>query len=152
MVSSVFISVSVTEACNIEKGCYRYTEDLWSLHYTGDSPWHPSPSIRPPERQGQLHPMEAWQPFLDSHPDKQFDCYVGLGLTEGFWIGFDRSLLLKPSRGNQQSVNNDPEVVTEYLNAEIKAGRLNGPFQPHLPGVHCSPIGIIPKPNQVSGG
>ena len=71
-----------------------------------------------------------------------------MGLTEGFRIGFDRSVLLKPSKGNQQSVNDDPEVVTEYLNAEIKAGRLNGPFQPHLPGVYCSPIRIIHKPNQ----
>ena len=41
MVSSVFISVSVIEACNIVRGCYRYTDELWSLHYAGDSPGTP---------------------------------------------------------------------------------------------------------------
>lgn len=40
-------------------------------------------------------------------------------------------------------------VVDERIASEVKAGRLLGPLPAHLiPGVHISPMGLIPKPHQ----
>ena len=135
------------ESCNIRKGKYIYTDDLWALHNaSGDSN---SELSHPLKRQGPLPPIEAWFPVLKSHSDQGFAQYLYMGLTEGFRIGFKRSTMLRPLKGNQKSVAQNPEVVSQYLRDELATGRLNGPFALNcLQGVHCSPIGIIPKPNK----
>ena len=45
-----------------------------------------------------------------------------------------------------------PEVVEKYLEGECHVGRLIGPFaHMDLPGIHCSPFGIIPKRARIHG-
>ena len=44
-----------------------------------------------------------------------------------------------------------PDVVEEYLQTEIRLGRLVGPFPSHaVPNVHISRFGVIPKSHQVN--
>lgn len=49
-------------------------------------------------------------------------------------------ILLSAPRDNQQTVRQNPEVVTAYILAELDAGRLAGPIPYDIPGLHCSPI------------
>ena len=126
---------------------YKYTSDLMSLDHNNAGP---SYLPHPPQRAGPIPPISAWLPFLESHPDKSFSHYITKGLTTGFRVGFDPTLVtLRQSNRNHVSVRDNPQTVSDYLQLECQLGRLNGPFQPkQVPGVHCSPMGIIPKPHQ----
>jgi hypothetical protein len=58
---------------------------------------------------------------------------------------------LKSHRKNHPSCLANPSTVTERIAAEVAAGRLLGPIAPeHLPLVHVSPMGLVPKPHQLN--
>ena len=50
---------------------------------------------------------------------------------------------------NHPSCRANPMVVQERIASEVAAGRLLGPIaSDQLPTVHCSPMGLVPKPHQ----
>ena len=65
----------------------------------------------------------------------------------GFRIGFDRDTNLCQATSNLRSVQQNPTAVETYVMAEVKTGKLT-PCPREDIRVHCSPIGIIPKPHQ----
>ena len=76
---------------------------------------------------GVQSPLVAsqWRFFLQHHPDKQFSGYVLTGITQGFRIGFDyRKAECSPVLSNLVSADNNPEVVTKYLEEEAILGRI----------------------------
>ena len=76
--------------------------------------------------------MLTWQASLSSHPDKDFATVVIDGLQNGFRVGFDHSERLQPDRRNMLSMEQHPEVTDQYLEAELTAARILGPFSPGL--------------------
>ena len=68
------------------------------------------------------------------------------GLQHGFQVGFDHSGWLQPARRNMPSVEQHPEVIDRYLEAELTAGRILGPFSPGsiLIG-QINRLGVVPK-------
>ena len=65
---------------------------------------------------------------------------------QGFRIGFDRdSCVLRPPRGNFESVIGNPATVSRYIAEEIAAERME---VSHSPMTRRNPIGLIPKPHQ----
>ena len=90
--------------------------------------------------------LPVWRTALAGHPDKNFASFVLKGLEEGFRIGFNHR------EAKLQSCNRNmpcevPEVVTDYLLQELRLGRLIrlSEAEANLSGIHCSPIGVIPK-------
>ena len=113
---------------------------------------------RPPrkhELQDQLRHIETpvrlavWQEALANHPDQRFASYILKGLEEGFRVGFNhREARLQQGAHNMPCSNHD--VVSEYLKGELNLNRLVrlSNREAALAGIHCSPIGIIPKKNK----
>ena len=134
-------------ACNTVNGTYRYTRDILLLDSASTRVAH-LPSPPPPA--GTLPSLSAWHPFLTAHPDKVYANYIREGLTLGFHIGFDNSTVqLRPNTKNHKSVADNLQAVASFIQGELATGRVNGPFQmSHMPGIHISPLGIIPKPHQ----
>ena len=68
------------------------------------------------------------------------------GLQHGFRVGFDHSGRLRPARRNMPSAEQHPEVIDRYLEAELTAGRILGPFSPGsiLIG-QINRLGVVPK-------
>ena len=126
-------------------GHYRYTEDLLSLETSGlacqSGKW---PRYYSPVR------VDLLSPFLQSHPDQAYAAYIASGLRDGFCIGFRHNLArLRTRARNHPSCAAKRRVVCEKLAAELAAGRLLGPIEPHIqPSVHTSPMGLVPKPHQ----
>ena len=130
---------------NILHGQYRYTNDLLALA----AAVAPKPATQWPRYHTPIQ-LSLLQPYLDAHPDQSYAAYIAQGLKEGFRIGFDyRWTQLKPCRKNHPTCLAKPSIVTERVTAELAAGRLLGPIRPeHLPHVHVSPMGLVPKPHQ----
>lgn len=91
-----------------------------------------------------------WSDELEGHPDAVLATYVLNGIYNGFHIGFDRSKRCKPSRSNMKSALDNAGVVGQYLEEEVRLGRIVGPIPlAWVPaGTQLSPIGVIPKSNQ----
>ena len=86
---------------------------------------------------------------MSSHPDQNFASYIIQGLTHGFRVGFRYGeSTLKQSKGNMAIDN--PQVVSDYIAEELAANRLIEltPGAAESLGIHCGPIGIIPKKNK----
>ena len=68
------------------------------------------------------------------------------GLQHGFRVGFDHSGRLRPAHRNMPSAEQHPEVIDRYLEAELTAGRILGPFSPGsiLIG-QINRLGVVPK-------
>ena len=65
---------------------------------------------------------------------------------QGFRIGFDRdSCVLRPPRGNFESVIGNPATVSRYIAEEVIAGRME---DSHSPMTRKNPSGLIPKPHK----
>ena len=110
-------------------------------HESRTNPWltpNPSPLS---------HNVHAWTARLASHhPDRRFATYVIDGIQSGFRIGFNRGQRLLPARKNMLSAYHQPQVVDDYINRELTAGRFLGPFPPQvLPEAQVSPFGVIEK-------
>ena len=65
----------------------------------------------------------------------------------GFKVGFDPSSTLRSAHRNIPSANKHPDIISEYIAKEIKAGRILGPFASHdlESPVQISWFGVIPK-------
>ena len=95
--------------------------------------------------------IDLLEPYLDAHPDRLYATYMAEGLRHGFRIGFTyRNAQIDQSRRTHHpSCNENPQVVSERIQAEVQAGRLLGPLPPNsLPMVHVSPLGLVPKSHQ----
>lgn len=127
-------------------GRYIYTDDLLKLEQCIDSsnpvswPVGPSPIC-----------LGNWREVLSSHPDRGFAAYIYSGFHSGFRIGFNRQgPALRISSRNHPSASANRATVRDYIQAEKEAGRLVGPIANHVARlVHTSPIGLVPKSNQV---
>ena len=91
--------------------------------------------------------VSEWAWALLAHLDQAFTRYVCSGLNEGFRIGFQRGLPLRPAGKNMQSAQEHPAVVEEHLQNELSRGRMLGPFtrSDPLPPLHINRFGVIPK-------
>ena len=80
------------------------------------------------------------------HPSREGVQFVLDVLEHGADIRYEgerESMTVAP---NLASVKEQPEAVTAYLEAEVTAGRIAGPFnEPPWPGFKTSPIGLVPK-------
>ena len=74
------------------------------------------------------------------------------GISEGFRIGYSYgNSVLTSAKQNLQGAVMHPDVVEDYLQTEIRLGRLVGPFPPHaVPNIHISRFGVIPKSHQMN--
>ncbi len=87
-----------------------------------------------------IKPQNWLVPVL-SHPDHRFAAYIYAGLTAGLRIGFDRKgSPLAPAPNNHPLPSVNKQAVCAYIREE--AGWT-------VPGVHVSPIGLIPKSHQL---
>ena len=77
------------------------------------------------------------------HPDKAFSHYILQGLEQGFRVGFEYTSNLIPSKRNMLSAAQHREVVSDYLGEELALNSF--PSQSLQLGVHCIPLGVIPK-------
>ena len=94
--------------------------------------------------------LDQFQLELRYHPDRYAVNYVISGIREGFRIGFvASSVSLKSASSNMRSSIEHPSVIDAYLQTEVSARRVAGPF-PSLPfsSLHISRFGVIPKNNQ----
>ena len=72
--------------------------------------------------------------------------YLVSGFRDGFSIGSSIPDTGVTADRNLPSCDEAPQVVDEYIAAELRAGRLAGPFPDPCPAVSViSPIGLIPK-------
>ena len=96
--------------------------------------------------------VERLLPFLACHPDQLFAAYIYNGLTQGFRVGFNSNTTkLQSRKRNHPSCLVNSEVVQDRIQAEVLAGRLYGPIpSQHLPGIHVSPLGLVPKAHQTN--
>ena len=92
--------------------------------------------------------VAAWVEELKMFPDREFVNFLIDGITVGFRIGYKRKgdTLVSATR-NMLSAEVKPSVISEYLDKELRLGRVVGP----LPGdtaVHVSRFGVVPKSSQ----
>ena len=124
---------------------YPYTPDLLALA----SHINPAPPPLPPRLALITSPLnyDAWQLWLDYHPDQHYASYILHGIAHGFRIGFDHTnTALRSASTNHPSAIEHPDIIKKSLLAETGAQRLVGPLNPTLyPYVHTSSLGAIPK-------
>ena len=91
--------------------------------------------------------ITQWQRSLVEHPNRALVHFYISGISQGFRLGFNNpKSSLRPARRNPISATEHPQVVEEYLAAEITHFRITGPFS-KLPNedAHISQFGVIPK-------
>ena len=132
----------------LSSGAYAYTADLLTLAGRRAV----SPAILGPAVSGWNNiqsPMSArvWEEHLADHPDRAYCKYLVEGLRDGFRIGFRHGeVACRSASSNMQSANAHPEVVSDFLSSELRAGRVYGPVGPDLvPSVHVNRFGLVPK-------
>ena len=130
----------------IIKGEYKYMFDLLELE-------RQLPTTHPvtwPPLQSPLV-LDVLMQSLKLHPDPRFAAFIYRGLTQGFHIGFNRSSVhLHCASKNHPSALVNPTVVWNHISKEVQLGCLLGPVAPPFESlVHCSPLGLMPKSNQV---
>ena len=129
-------------------GAYRYTADLLTL-----ASWHATGSW--PDVDGWSHiqcPMQVdeWAQCLSGHPDQAYVSYLLQGLREGFRIGYHYgSSTCRSASTNMQSATVRPEVISSFLEVELRAGRVLGPVEHELARVmQVNRFGLVPKGHQ----
>ena len=127
---------------------YKYTADLCALEGVAKL-------LRPSHQVDlRLRPVTTplkvneWARLLTNHPDTAFVDYILAGIKEGFRIGYKSRNKLRSASRNMRSALEHPQVVQKYLDAEVHAGRVLGPFDPREIKVHTSRFGVIPKKHQ----
>ena len=85
--------------------------------------------------------------WLQGHPDQVAAQHVLKGLKEGFRIGFQYATnSWRPASSNMLSADTHPQVVSDYLQEEVEAGRIIGPLkQGSVVELQINPFGVIPK-------
>ena len=121
-------------------GWYQYTQDLLSLESVPTSPLVEGVSV------SGIIPLQRWDCYLCSHPDRRFAEFLRRGIHQHFKIGFDRSCNLRSPKRNYESSVNNPGHTQQYINEEVGALCLRRiPRDNH---VHWSSIGLVPKEQQ----
>ena len=94
--------------------------------------------------------LDQFQQELRHHPDRSAVAFVISGIQDGFRIGFEASSVsLKSASANMRSSLDHPSVIDSYLQTEVSARRVAGPFSsPPVAPLHISRFGVIPKNNQ----
>ena len=123
-------------------------EDLLELEAAGERPIPCQPELR-----RVISPLatklQQWRRYLDLHPDRRFAEFILRGLGSGFRIGCAVGVEDPVSGGkNMKSAVQNPQVVSEYLDAELRAGRIVEVEVDNSAGVRASPFGVIPKQSQ----
>ena len=135
-------------AMGIEVASYLYTDSLLEMESTsGPLQANAVCNQKGIACEGFL-PLEAWLPYLCSHPDQRFAAWLKRGILHGFRIGCRRESVLRSCSENMRSVFQNTEVVDKYIGTEVKAGKLMPVSLALEQSIHISPIGIIPKPHQ----
>ena len=128
------------------KGQYPYTSQLKDL-----ASWDNSTSGHPkiPSEHSQIvSPVDPqfWKQGLADHPDREFASLIVHGLTKGFRIGFNPTLTHLQSAGsNLQLAALHPEVISQYLERELRLGRVAELSDQRPSGLQVSPLGVVPK-------
>ena len=123
-------------ACNLKEGKHLYTTDLLKLEAC-------SPDIASnPVSVPTTLPVDQWESFLHSHPDRELAAYIRRGLRDGFRVGVPSNYRkkLKVASRIHLSANTIPNEVSCILSAEISVGRL----RPIGGACHISPVGMVP--------
>ena len=108
----------------------------------GVTPLHSCSEITTPLR------LQAWTIALSQFPDKRLVPFLLNGIGNGFPIGADTfAVVLEPAHHNLPSTAEHPDVIDNYTSSEVAEQRIRGPVS-HLPQIHISPMGIIPKQRQ----
>lgn len=91
-----------------------------------------------------------WGQRLQDHPDVRFINYIVTGLREGFHVGFRYgSITCRAASTNMQSATSNPQVVDQYLEKEVRLGRVAGPLTAEeSQGIQVNRFGVIEKPHQ----
>ena len=94
--------------------------------------------------------LHHWSCSLESYPNRALADFFLQGISEGFRIGFSYgSNHLKPSQSNLAGAHSHPNVVEDYLQAEVSLRRVAGPFLSSLlPNCQISRFGVILKNHQ----
>ena len=93
-----------------------------------------------------LERLPRWRQALAGHPDQAFTLYVLNGIEHGFRVGFAHDRPLVSASSNMRSAMLHPSVVNNYIDTELRGGRMAGPFPPgSVPGLHINRTGVVPK-------
>ena len=96
--------------------------------------------------------LPQWEAMLDKHPDRSYVDFILGGIRDGFRIGYHppaEGPSLSSARKNMRSADDNPQVVQDYLEAELRRGMVLGPFiRAEVPEVHLNRFGVIPKSHQ----
>ena len=94
--------------------------------------------------------IPRWVTALALHPNRVWVDYLIHGLTNGVRLGFNPVFLCRSSKSNMASTASHPEVVQRYLETEVDAGNVAGPFpsKPLTSNSDYGRIGVIPKPHK----
>ena len=77
--------------------------------------------------------------------DTDLAMFLCQGFQRGFKVGFVGTPLSKHVH-NLKSTDEHPQAVQDYIDKELKAGRMEGPFlQPPFPKYQMSPVGVVLK-------
>lgn len=89
--------------------------------------------------------LDSLQGWLSRYPDRASAQFLWEGFSFGFRLPVSDTLLVSSPR-NLKSARDFPLVVRQKVEAEVRLGRMCGPFaSPPLPGLCISPIGVVPK-------
>ena len=125
------------------------TYSTWLTEWTSHLENSPCSVMVPPEATSittPLHPKE-WKRLLCAHPDRPLIHYFICSLTHGFRVGFKNPpSKLCSAHKNLAGALEHPQVVDNYLQAEISEKCVIGPFcKADIPHAHISRFGVIPK-------
>ena len=85
--------------------------------------------------------------YLRGHPNPQLVKYILTGLSTGFDLGFNGTLV-QIHRRNNKSARDNHDGVTLAIQKDLTRGHTAGPFShPPFPINHVSPLGAAPKPD-----
>lgn len=87
-----------------------------------------------------IHPERFYQLIRGAPNDRR----LYLGFKYGFKIPHFPSPWSHPIR-NHQSATRNPRFMDQYINSELRAGRILGPFVSLPPHCIISPLGLVPK-------
>ena len=121
----------------------------WIGKWTSNLAELPNTVIIPPGAAVVTTPLhtDKWQAVLTRHPNRPLVNFFISGITQDFRIGFSQlPNMLKSARKNLCCASQHPEVVEEYLPAEVAQHRVAGLFTKSMvPRVHVSRFAVIPK-------
>ena len=94
--------------------------------------------------------IPKWTQALQAYPLKSLAAYFLTGITSGFRICYNHPRRpLKSIHKNLEGALLHPEVVKNYLAAEVLSHQVAGPYDKNsCPGAHISRFGVIPKRHQ----